>query len=105
MPRDEYERLKRRVQIELLKLQKHIRRTGDRHAIVFEGRDAAGKGGTIQRFMEHLNAQRTSRGAGEADRNRTNALVFPALHIPPTGPPARWCCSTGRGITVPTSRK
>jgi polyphosphate kinase len=55
MPRDEYEHLKRRLQIELLKLQKHGKRTGAKHVIVFEGRDAAGKGGTIQRFMEHLN--------------------------------------------------
>ena len=55
MPHDEYERLKRQLQIELLKLQKHIKRTGARQVIVFEGRDAAGKGGTIQRFMEHLN--------------------------------------------------
>src|ERR1700744_2123402 len=51
---EEYERLKRRLQIELLKLQNYARRTGARHVIVFEGRDAAGKGGTIQRFMEHL---------------------------------------------------
>ena len=55
MSRDEYEQLKRRLQIELLKLQKHAKRTGARHVILFEGRDAAGKGGTIQRFMEHLN--------------------------------------------------
>jgi polyphosphate kinase len=55
MPRDEYEQLKRRLQIELLKLQNHSKRTGARHVILFEGRDAAGKGGTIQRFMEHLN--------------------------------------------------
>jgi polyphosphate kinase 2 len=55
MAHDEYERLKRKLQIELLKLQKHAKRTGARHVIVFEGRDAAGKGGTIQRFMEHLN--------------------------------------------------
>ena len=55
MPRDEYERLKRKLQIELLKMQKHAKRIGARHVIVFEGRDAAGKGGTIQRFMEHLN--------------------------------------------------
>lgn len=55
MPREEYEWLKRRLQIELLKLQKHGKRVGARHVIVFEGRDAAGKGGTIQRFMEHLN--------------------------------------------------
>jgi polyphosphate kinase len=55
MPRDEYEQLKRRLQIELLKLQNHSKRTGARHVILCEGRDAAGKGGTIQRFMEHLN--------------------------------------------------
>ena len=55
MSRDEYEPLKRRLQIELLKLQKHCKRIGARHVILFEGRDAAGKGGTIQRFMEHLN--------------------------------------------------
>ena len=55
MPRKEYERTKRRLQIELLKLQRWSKRTGARHVIVFEGRDAAGKGGTIQRFMGHLN--------------------------------------------------
>ena len=54
MTHDEYEQLKRRLQIELLKLQQHSKRTGARHVILFEGRDA-GKGGTIQRFMEHLN--------------------------------------------------
>lgn len=55
MARAEYEREKRRLQIELLKLQKSSMRTGARHVILFEGRDAAGKGGTIQRFTEHLN--------------------------------------------------
>jgi polyphosphate kinase 2 len=55
MRRDEYERTKRRLQIELLKLQRSSQRTGARHVILFDGRDAAGKGGTIQRFMEHLN--------------------------------------------------
>jgi polyphosphate kinase len=54
MSRKEYEWLKRRLQIELLKLQNWSKRTGTRHVIVFEGRDAAGKGGTIKRFMEHL---------------------------------------------------
>ena len=43
------------LQIELLKLQKWSQANGQRHVIVFEGRDAAGKGGTIKRFMEHLN--------------------------------------------------
>jgi polyphosphate kinase 2 len=55
MRRSDYEREKRWLQIELLKLQKWSLRTGARHLILFEGRDAAGKGGTIARFMEHLN--------------------------------------------------
>ena len=55
MKRNEYEEQKRLLQIELLKLQKWSQANGHRHVIVFEGRDAAGKGGTIKRFMEHLN--------------------------------------------------
>lgn len=55
LPRLEYEGTKRLLQIELLKLQNWIKDTGGRHVIVFEGRDAAGKGGTIKRFTEHLN--------------------------------------------------
>lgn len=51
----EYEEKKLELQIELLKLQKWIRDTGQRVVIIFEGRDAAGKGGTIKRIMEHLN--------------------------------------------------
>lgn len=47
--------MKRLLQIELLKLQNWVKDTGQRIVIVFEGRDAAGKGGTIKRFMEHLN--------------------------------------------------
>jgi polyphosphate kinase 2 len=55
LPRDDYERDKRLLQIELLKLQKWIKASGERLVVLFEGRDAAGKGGTIKRFMEHLN--------------------------------------------------
>ena len=55
MTRKEYEREKRLMQIELLKLQLWVRNTGQKIALVFEGRDAAGKGGTIKRFMEHMN--------------------------------------------------
>jgi polyphosphate kinase len=53
--RDEYEIEKRRLQIELLKLQNWTKDVGERVVLLFEGRDAAGKGGTIKRFMEHLN--------------------------------------------------
>ena len=55
LPRGQYEREKRLLQIQLLKLQRWTKRNGARHVILFEGRDAAGKGGTIKRFMEHLN--------------------------------------------------
>lgn len=47
-----------RLQIELAKLQSHIRTTGQRVVAVFEGRDAAGKGGVIKRFTAHLNPRR-----------------------------------------------
>ncbi len=50
-----YEAELRQLQIELVKLQRDVQLTGRRVAIVFEGRDAAGKGGAIRRFIEHLN--------------------------------------------------
>jgi polyphosphate kinase 2 len=55
MSRKSYEQHKYRLQVELLKLQAWVKDTGARVVILFEGRDAAGKGGTIKRFMEHLN--------------------------------------------------
>lgn len=55
MSRKNYEKQKYHLQVELLKLQAWVKETGQRVVIVFEGRDAAGKGGTIKRFMEHLN--------------------------------------------------
>jgi polyphosphate kinase 2 len=67
MTRDDYDRDKRLLQIELVKLQNWIKDTGQKIVIIFEGRDAAGKGGTIKRFTEHLNP----RGA------RVVALVKP----------------------------
>ncbi|TKF08262.1 polyphosphate kinase 2 [Enterovibrio norvegicus] len=51
----EYEKHKHELQIELLKMQGWVKDTNQRIVILFEGRDAAGKGGTIKRFMEHLN--------------------------------------------------
>lgn len=55
MSRKTYEKQKYRLQVELLKLQSWVKRTGQKVIIIFEGRDAAGKGGAIKRFMEHLN--------------------------------------------------
>lgn len=69
MRRKAYEDRKKLLQIELVKLQRWIKKTGHKLVMVFEGRDAAGKGGTIKRFTEHLNP----RGA------RVVALEKPSL--------------------------
>ena len=53
--RKEYEAEKKKLQIELLKVQSWVKESGQRIVMLFEGRDAAGKGGTIKRFTEHLN--------------------------------------------------
>ncbi len=55
MSRRNYEKQKYRLQVELLKLQSWVKKKGQKIIILFEGRDAAGKGGTIKRVMEHLN--------------------------------------------------
>ncbi len=55
LSRKSYEKQKYRLQVELLKLQAWVKESGQRVVILFEGRDAAGKGGTIKRMMEHLN--------------------------------------------------
>jgi polyphosphate kinase len=70
LPKRDYESAMRSLQIELLKLQRSVKASGDRLLVIFEGRDAAGKGGTIQRFTENLNP----RGA------RVVALEKPAAH-------------------------
>lgn len=51
----DYEAEKAQLQAELLKVQKWVKETGQKFVLLFEGRDAAGKGGTIKRYMEHLN--------------------------------------------------
>jgi len=50
-----YEKEKKLLQVELAKFQRWVKETGQKYLIIFEGRDAAGKGGTIKRFTEHLN--------------------------------------------------
>jgi polyphosphate kinase 2 len=60
MTRKEYEVEKAALQVELLKVQHWAQETGQKFVLLFEGRDAAGKGGTIKRFAEHLNP-RTAR--------------------------------------------
>jgi len=88
MPRAEYDREKRLLQIELLKLQNWCKETGERLVILFEGRDAAGKGGTIKRFMEHLNPRGASVVALEKPNERESTQWYfqrYIKHLPAAG--------------------
>ena len=53
----DYELELKNLQVEMMKLQKHVKKTGERILMIFEGRDASGKGGTIKRITAHLNAR------------------------------------------------
>ncbi|WP_062348396.1 polyphosphate kinase 2 [Herbidospora yilanensis] len=88
LERPSYEREKRLLQIELLKLQYWLKDTGGRLVILFEGRDAAGKGGTIKRFMEHLNPRGATVVALEkpSERERTSWYFQRYIsHMPAAG--------------------
>src|SRR5690242_20770586 len=81
MPRHHYDRDKRLLQIELLKLQNWCKSTGERLVVLFEGRDAAGKGGTIKRFMEHLNPRGASVVALEKPNERESTQWYYQRYI------------------------
>jgi polyphosphate kinase len=88
LPRPEYEVAKRLLQIELVKLQNWLKQSGQKVVIVFEGRDAAGKGGTIKRFMEHLNPRGATVVALEkpSERERTQWYFQRYVtHLPAAG--------------------
>ncbi|MEU4232314.1 polyphosphate kinase 2 [Nonomuraea sp. NPDC026600] len=88
LPREDYEHDKRLLQIELLKLQYWVKDTGQRLVVLFEGRDAAGKGGTIKRFMEHLNPRGATVVALEkpSERERTQWYLQRYIaHLPSAG--------------------
>ena len=79
-----YEKELARLQTELVRMQEWIVHHGLRVMVIFEGRDTAGKGGTIKRIMERLNARYCrGRGARHTDRSRAQPVVLPALHRPP----------------------
>ena len=88
MSREEYNRTKRLLQIELIKLQNSIKARGEKLVLLFEGRDAAGKGGTIKRFTEHLNPRGAQVVALEkpSERERTQWYFQRyAAHLPASG--------------------
>ena len=88
LSRKKYERDKAELQVELLKMQKWVIETGQRIVLLFEGRDAAGKGGTIKRFMEHLNPRGASLVALSAPSDRERGQWYfqrYVEHLPTSG--------------------
>ncbi|MYM20514.1 polyphosphate kinase 2 [Brevibacterium sp. 5221] len=86
--RDEYEDAKRALQIELLKFQSWVKETGQKVVILFEGRDAAGKGGAIKRFTEHLNPRGARIAALEKPTEREQTQWYfqrYVSHLPAAG--------------------
>lgn len=86
--RSEYETRKAALQAELLKVQKWSQETGQKFVLLFEGRDAAGKGGTIKRFMEHLNPREARVVALNKPTNRERGQWFFQRyleHLPTSG--------------------
>ena len=106
VPKQRYERELFRLQAELVKMQEWVRTRGARLVVVFEGRDAAGKGGTIKRITEYLNP-RVARGSPRC-RRRPSASAASGTSSATSRtcrPPARSCCSTGPGTTAPASSR
>jgi len=71
----DYEKALRDLQVDLCALQEWVKHKGLRVVVVFEGRDAAGKGGTIKRFMEHLNPRGAQVVALEKPSERETTLA------------------------------
>jgi polyphosphate kinase len=86
--KEEFEAQKKLLQIELLKVQSWVKSQGEKIVVVFEGRDAAGKGGTIKRFMEHLNPRAAKVVALEKPSERERGQWYfqrYVVHLPTRG--------------------
>lgn len=91
----EYEAELRRLQVELLKFQNHVKEEGLRVLMLFEGRDAAGKGGTIKRITEHLNP----RGAKVVALEKPSNTERTQWYFQRCRQQAKWCYLIALGIT------
>ncbi len=88
IPRRKYNEEKALLQIELLKVQNWVKQTGQKIVLIFEGRDAAGKGGAIKRFMEHLNPRAAKVVALEKPTKREKGQWYfqrYVVHLPTRG--------------------
>ena len=91
-----------RMQTELVKLQEWTRQTGARILVIFEGRDAAGKGGAIKRITEYLSPRsRPDRRAADAPPSGSAASGTSSATSPTCPAEARSCSSTAPGTTAP----
>jgi polyphosphate kinase 2 len=80
--RDRYETELRKLQIELVKVQRHVIKHRHKVLVVFEGRDAAGKDGTIKRLVEHLSPRETRVVALAKPSDRDNASWYFQRYVP-----------------------
>ena len=103
MSRTVYEHQKAKLQAELLKVQIWAQDTGQKFVFLFEGRDAAGKGGTINRFMEHLNPRFARVVALNKPSELERGQWYYQRYIDTCPPLARWCSMTALGTTAPAS--
>jgi polyphosphate kinase 2 (PPK2 family) len=88
-----------RLQGELVKLQDWVATTKHRVVILFEGRDAAGKGGVIKRITQRLNPRVCRVVALPAPNDRERTQWYFQRYVRTSPPRARWCCSTAAGTT------
>ena len=105
IPNDVYEAELFRLQTEFVRLQEWARQTGARIVMVFEGRDAAGKGGTIKRITEYLSPRVSRIAALPAPTERERGQWYFQRYIAHLPRRARSCCSTGPGTTGPGVEK
>lgn len=101
MSRDAYEAEKAQLQAELLKVQIWAQEAEQKFVLLFEGRDAAGKGGTIKRFTEHLNPRQARVVALNKPTWEEMGQWYFQLYINELPTVARWCSMTGPGTTGP----
>src|SRR6266702_218627 len=103
LPRKIYEKELFRLQAELVKLQEWVRSEGARVVVIFEGRDAAGKGSTIKRVTEYLNPRIARIAALPAPTNASGRSGSCSATSSTCQPAARSSCSTAAGTTGPVS--
>jgi polyphosphate kinase 2 (PPK2 family) len=89
LKRKDYEREMRRLHGELVAMQKWVKASGAKLCIVFEGRDTAGKGGTIKRITERVSPRVFRVVALPAPTEREKSQMYMQRYVPTSRPPAR----------------